>query len=445
MPPEAQIIARPLINAGFQCYVVGGAVRDMALGKKPHDLDFATDALPEKSISLFRRTVATGIQHGTITVLTGSGEYELTTFRRDGSYGDGRRPDRVDYSNSLADDLSRRDFTMNALAINCADSKLIDLYGGLADIEAGLIRAIGNPLQRFQEDGLRLMRAIRFASSLGFSIEKETLEAITQSVDMLKRLSAERIRDELSKTLVSLRPSLGLRLLAETGIMSRILPELWALDKIEQDPPHCYGALEHSIMACSHIAPHLEWRLAALFHDIGKAPCLQVDKDGIKHFFGHDQASAKMTEGILKRLKYPNTVIDTVTCLIANHMTRYSDTWSDAAIRRLLIRIGQEYLPGFLALLRADEMALGPQGQLRRDSTEALAQRINQVLAKDNVLSLKDLAIDGKDLQKLGFKPGPKLGLALGELLEAVIDDPSLNTACRLQELAKGLCEKYRV
>ena len=430
-------------EAGFDCLVVGGAVRNLVLGISPGDWDLATDALPADVVKLFRRVIPTGISHGTVTILYKGLSCEMTTFRIDGEYTDLRRPDTVEYTSSVFEDLKRRDFTINAMAMEIATGKIIDPHNGRGDCKKKIIRTVGVPEERFNEDGLRILRALRFAGRLGFTIEPATLAAMEAHADNLAGVSAERIRMELEGILAAERPSEAFNIMAQTGILRRVLPELEACRGIMQGDLHRFDVFTHSILACdgvtakSGITPDLGLRLAALLHDIGKPPCLTTD-NGVPHFYGHDGQSASLTEAIMLRLKFPSALIKRVTHLIREHMFSYTSDWTDAAVRRFIVRVGKENLDDIFALRKADSYGMtgvmpGPK------SLEELRGRIAKVLAEEEALGLKDLALNGDDLIKtLGISPGPQIGIILDFLLEAVLEDPAMNTREKLLGIAEN-------
>jgi putative nucleotidyltransferase with HDIG domain len=442
--PILKEIAAHFTRSGKKAYLVGGAVRDLLRGKKAQDWDLATDARPEEVIALFRRVIPTGIKHGTVTVLYKGHSLEVTTFRTESGYSDGRRPDEIRYAATIEEDLSRRDFTMNAIALALPEGELADPYGGAADIKAGVIRCVGNPSERFGEDGLRPLRAVRFASQLGFTVEEGTLAAIPGALDITAKVSPERIRDELDRIVLSPKPSLAFLLMEKTGLLRLILPELAACRNIDQKGFHRFDVLDHSLLACDYAArleAPLPVRLAALYHDIGKLPVRQIDESGVWTFYQHEKVSASMARDIGRRLRYPNAVIDRTAHLVEEHMFHYDDTWSDAAVRRLIIRAGEDCLDDLYALRRCDTFAAA--GAERDPGFLApLISRVDAVLAQGRALSLKDLAVSGKDLMAIGVPPGPRMGIILNELLEAVVEDPEQNTRETLLEIAGRLRDK---
>jgi tRNA nucleotidyltransferase/poly(A) polymerase len=433
--------AAVFVRAGKKVYLVGGAVRDMLRGRPPHDFDLATDARPETVQTLFKRVIPTGIKHGTVTVLWKGLSLEVTTFRTEADYRDGRRPETVNYAATIEADLSRRDFTMNAAALELPGKKLVDPFDGQGDIERRLIRAVGGARERFAEDGLRPLRAVRFAAQLGFELETATFEAIRPSLETTAKVSAERIRDELDKIVMSARPSAAFIPMERSGLLELILPELARCRGIEQKGRHRFDVLDHSLLACVYAARNnfsREVRLAALLHDLGKPETLAIGADGERTFYRHEAWSARLAEALLRRLRYPNAVIARVTHLAAEHIFHYEDTWSDAAVRRFIIRAGEENLHDLYDLRMAD--TFGATGtEPPPDKLIPLGDRVESVLAQGRALTLKSLAISGADLIGLGIEPGKRLGIMLGELLEAVVEDPALNTREQLLIIAENL------
>ncbi len=348
------------------------------------------------------------------------------------------------FTSDLIEDLSRRDFTINGMAVDPASGDIVDPNGGLDDLAAGLIRAIGDPVARFEEDGLRPLRAVRFAARFGFSIDPATLAAIPATVKRFRLVSAERIRDEFTKILVSTRAGEGIIRLDEAGLLQEFLPELTACKSVGQGGPHLFDVFRHQVAACDAAPAELGLRLAALLHDIGK-PAKRTDAgDGSLTFYGHDLESARLVDKALRRLKYPNAVIDEVVTLVKYHMFDYSDDWTDAAVRRFVARVGLEYVRPLALLRLADTTGLG-RGPADPRSVIPLMDRVEDLRAKDQAFSVKDLAIRGNDLAAIGWPKGPSMGRALAELLEAVLDDPELNTKDRLLEIAERIKDKHGV
>jgi poly(A) polymerase/tRNA nucleotidyltransferase (CCA-adding enzyme) len=445
IPGVLKRFSEPFLRQGFQCYLVGGAIRDMLLGRRLTDFDIATDALPAEVQGLFRRVIPTGIKHGTVTVLFQGTRFEVTTFRIEAEYLDGRRPDSVVFTPSIEEDLKRRDFTINAMAYDLARRRLLDPHGGRRDLRRGILRAIGQPLERFMEDGLRPVRACRFAAQFGFAIEPETFAAIPRSLDTVRKVSSERIREELVRLLAAPEPSIGFRLLHRSGLLALLLPELEAGSGVEQrgrqpgtPALHCFDVLEHSLRSCDAAPPdNLVVRLAALLHDIGKPVTLERTESGDLKFHGHELASTELAEGLLRRLRFSNEIIRRTCHLVRHHMFNYTEQWSDAAVRRLAARVGEDNLPDLLALRRADQ--IGTCGDASPSpSLAAFEKRLEQVLAGSHALSLKDLAVDGEEIMSaLGLPPGPQIGVILSQLLESVLADPALNEREKLLEIAR--------
>lgn len=444
-----------LITAGFEAYLVGGAVRDIFLGKEASDWDIATNATPEQVSQLYKKVIPTGISHGTVTVLYKNEKIEVTTFRTEADYSDGRHPDKIEYAATIEEDLSRRDFTMNAIALSLEDGKIVDPFEGQIDIKNKIIRTCGNPDERFNEDGLRPIRAIRFASQLNFDIEEKTLEAIPKAINRTAQISIERFHDEFIKLLKSEKPSVGLKLLENTGLLKLFIPELAQCRGITQADDrgyHQFDILDHLFYACDG-APkdNLIVRLAALFHDIGKVDARQVkiekDSQGNKYqiinFFNHENYSYKKTEIILKRLKFSNEIIKNTLHLILNHMFHYEPNWSNAAIRRFIMRVGIENFDNLFDLRIADAYGKNncpPQlsGTPWSDNLIELKNRIHEEITKNNALSLKDLKINGQDLIGLGIPKGKIIGVILNELFETVTDDPLMNDKEKLLNIVKN-------
>ncbi len=444
VPKDLKELSRIFIENGFQLFLVGGAVRDTLRGEQAEDWDVATDAPPEKVMELFPRVIPTGIQHGTVTVVYRGHHIECTTFRTETSYTDGRHPDTVNYAVSINDDLSRRDFTINAIAAALPSGQIIDPFEGRLDIKKRIIRTVGKPEERFAEDGLRPLRAIRFAARLEFTIEKSTLQAISPAIPKIRLVAAERVRDEFSKMLSAKEPSTAILLLEKTGLLQELFPELAACRDVEQKGYHRFDVLDHLLLTCNACpSDSLELRLAALFHDIGKPATRKTDGQGIYTFYHHEAISAKIAESILERLRYPGKTVSKVCHLIREHMFHYEENWTDAAVRRFIIRVGEEYIEDLCTLRRADVF-----GMTGIPASAALLlplrERLNKILSQQNALGLKDLKINGNDLAALGIGRGPVIGLMLKELFETVTDDPALNSRERLREIAMELRKKYQ-
>ncbi|MBR5402223.1 MAG: HD domain-containing protein [Treponema sp.] len=434
---------------GFKAYLVGGAVRDIFLHKKPHDFDVATNATPQDVIKLFKTVIPTGFEHGTVTVHFNGLEIEVTTFRTESGYSDGRHPDSVNYAATIEEDLSRRDFTINAIAADLADGTIVDPYDGRKDIKRKIIRTVGNAHDRFMEDGLRPVRCIRFACKLGFSIEKYTYSEIfdTEILQKIASISVERFRDEFTKMLESDKPSVALNLMEQTGITGIFIPELLKGRLCIQSDYrgfHDFDVLNHLYYACDG-APKdkLNVRLAALFHDIGKPDAKKILNETIT-FYNHEKIGSDITRDILTRLKFPNAVVNNVCHLIEQHMFNYESNWTVSAVRRFIIRVGKENLDDLYDLRVADIYGMHNKKVDFRYSEPIkrlveLKDRIAVELEKNNALSLKDLAINGSDLIAAGFEKGKKLGVILNHLLDCVIEDPGMNTKEKLMEVAKKM------
>ena len=426
IPEAAAQILRRLEDHGYEAYVVGGCVRDSLLGREPHDWDITTSALPGQVKALFPRTIDTGLKHGTVTVMAGREPYEITTYRIDGEYLDGRHPSDVTFTASLREDLQRRDFTINAMAYSERDG-LQDFFGGLSDLENRRIRAVGDPSRRFGEDALRIMRAVRFAAQLGYDVEEETVEAMKALAPTLSRISAERIASELEKLLVSPHPE-KLRMAYECGITAVILPEFdRCMEMPQNNPHHLYTVGEHTVQTLVHSRQDRILRLTMLMHDFGKPACHSTDEKGIDHFYGHPEVSADLAGSILRRLKYDNDTRKSVVKLVRLHDREVG--LSRKSVRRAVIEIGEDLFPLFLEVKEADIM--GQSQYQRREKLDWLRQvraLYREVLEERSCLSLRDLAVDGNDLIALGIEPGRQIGQILGRMLEDVVEEPAHNT-----------------
>ena len=435
IPVNAEKILRVLENQGFEAFIVGGCVRDSILGRRPDDWDITTSARPEQVKALFRRTVDTGLKHGTVTVLMDKESYEVTTYRIDGEYEDGRHPKEVAFTASLEEDLKRRDFTINAMAYH-PDRGLVDLFHGMDDIRAEIIRCVGNPLERFGEDALRILRAVRFSAQLGFSIEEETKKGIEELAPNLKLVSAERIQTELVKLLVSPHPDYFLTAY-ETGITRQFLPEFDACMETGQNTPHhCLSVGLHTLQSLLNIRPDKVLRLTMLLHDIGKPAVKKTDENGRDHFKMHGPAGEKMASAILRRLKFDNDTISKVCRLIRWHDDRPAPDM--CSVRRAVNRIGEDIFPLYLEVQRADMLA---QSTYKREEKAARLEGVNECYRKNleegQCVSLKSMAVKGRDLIAAGYAPGPELGEILDRLLEHVLEHPEDNEKDRLLALLK--------
>jgi len=432
-PKDLIDICKKIKKAGFRCFVVGGGIRDVILGNTVTNWDIATDATPEQINKLFTKVIPTGIEFGTVTVMIKKTPYEITTFRSDERYVDGRHPEKVTFTRDINKDLSRRDFTINAMAYDPLEGKLIDNFEGQKDLLKKTIRTVGDPLERFREDGLRPLRACRFAARLEFDIEKSTLEAIPKCLDVARKVAMERVHDELMRMLGADKPSVGIEMMRRSGLLSLYIPELETCVGVEQPKPfHEYDVYWHSLYSCDYISKEKPvLRFAALLHDIAKPPC----KEGTT-FYNHDSKGVEMAGEIMKRLKFSNEHINYVANLIKNHMFNYTPEWSDSAVRRFMRRVGVENLNDLFELRAADIKAMEREVEL--EHPKDLRIRIKKVLDEENALHIKALKVNGTDVMKaLKIKQGPKVGKILNALLEKVIDDPKLNDRKTLMEMIK--------
>ena len=425
MPQAVKEIIATLQQNNFEAYAVGGCVRDSILGREPNDWDITTSASPEEVKALFRRTIDTGIEHGTVTIMVDKVGYEVTTYRIDGKYEDGRHPTEVTFTRNLKEDLLRRDFTINAMAYNDTDG-LVDIFGGMEDIEHKVIRYVGDPKARFTEDALRLMRAIRFAAQLGYTIEEETREAMKEIAGNLKKISAERIQVELVKTLVSPNPFM-MKDAYELGLTKYFMPEFdLAMETMQNNPHHMYTVGEHSLVSVTQIRPDKVLRLAMLMHDFGKPLCITTDEKGIDHYYGHPAKSEEMAREILHRLKFDNDTIRKVCVLIRHHDERIVP--GVKYMRRAVARIGEDAFPDLFEVQEADIFA---QSQYKKESKlsalEANRRDYEEMRALNQCVSKAMLAVSGKDLIDCGMKPGKEIGRVLDAMLQDVIEEPDHN------------------
>ena len=435
LPRKVVLIIKNLQRHGYDAYAGGGCVRDSILNRKPEDWDITTSAKPEQVKRIFRRTVDTGIEHGTVTVLIGKDGFEVTTYRVDGLYEDGRHPKEVTFTSRLEEDLKRRDFTINAMAYN-DDERLVDAFGGMRDLNYHLIRCVGDPKERFSEDALRILRAVRFSAQLAFPIEPETAEAIKSLAPNLEKISAERIQAELVKLLVSDHPE-RIQDACELGITKVVLPEWDDMVGVKQNTPHHkYDVAAHTVHALQNVKNDKVLRLTMLFHDMGKPAMKTTDENGRDHFKGHAIASEQIAKTVMKRLKFDNDTIRKVTKLVAYHDYRMEPT--GANVRRAMHEIGVELFPYYLAVRLADTKA--QSSYERRGKLENIIQireLYRNALRNKECVTLKDLAVTGTDLINLGIAPGKELGTLLNELLDMVIEDPAWNQKGKLCDYVK--------
>jgi tRNA nucleotidyltransferase (CCA-adding enzyme) len=449
IPPEIQKIVETLQNKGFEAYLVGGCVRDIFRGMKPKDWDITTNAKPEQIQANFSKTVYEN-KYGTVAIINENVSdetlkvVEVTPYRLEAQYSDYRHPDRVSFSNNLEDDLKRRDFTMNAIAYEPRAEKIVDPYGGQEDIKDKLLRAVGNPVERFEEDALRMLRAVRFSCELGFTIEHHTMEDIHKSSYLLKNVSEERIRDEFQKIIMSENPMGGVIIAEKLGILEFIIPELREGIGCEQNGDHIYDVWEHSLRALNHAAEKnfpLEVRLAALLHDVGK-PRTRVwsDENDDWTFYGHDVVGGKLAEKILKRLKFPRETIEIVTKLVRYHLF-FSDVEKItlSAVRRIVRNVSPDHVWELMNVRACDRIGMGrpKETPYRLRKYEAMIEE-----AMRAPISVGMLKIDGAKLMEItGEKPGPRIGWILHALLEEALDDPAINTIEYLEKRAKELAK----
>jgi len=409
---------------GYKAYVVGGAVRNYVLNIKVEDYDITTDAHPNEVEKIFEKIVPTGIDFGTVTLIYKGNTYEVTTFRKDFLYSKNRKPKKIIYTEDINEDIKRRDFTINSLYCDI-HGNIHDNFNGIDDINSKIIRTIGNPDKRFQEDALRMIRAIRFMSKLNFNIEQKTLESIKRNSELINNISKERINDEFNQILLSQNPSNGIRTLVNTNLMKAIIPEIYSTIDFEQyNKHHDKDVYEHTLSVLDNIEADLKLRLAALLHDIEKPKCLTIDEDGEGHFKGHHIKSAEKSVEILKRLKYDNKTIEDVRVLIRYHYLK-DISIKDKGVKRFIKNVGKERLEDIFKLNIADI-----KGKATIDSIEkvySLKEKCNNILERNEPITVKDLKINGNDIKEIGIKEGPKIGEILNFLLDIVIENPKLN------------------
>ena len=429
LPKHVKYIIETLEQNGYEAYAVGGCVRDSILGREPNDWDITTSADPYEVKKLFSHTIDTGLQHGTVTIMLEHVGYEVTTYRIDGDYEDSRHPKEVTFTKSLEEDLKRRDFTVNAMAYNDRDG-LIDLFHGMDDIQKKVIRCVGNAEERFTEDALRIMRAVRFSAQFGYEIEPETKKAIVKLAPNLKNISAERIREELIKLLVSDHPDY-IRIAYETGITAQILPELDVCMETKQNTPHHkYTVGEHIIHSLTYVPGDKVLRLAMLMHDIGKPYCITTDETGRDHFKGHAEKSAEMAAVIMHRLKFDNDTLNRVKRLAKYHdwAISLSPPIKKATVRSMISRIGEDLFPDLFTIGDADLLAQSDYFKAEKEEKQQLLKEMyREIMEQGDCLSIKNLAVSGNDLIGHGMKPGKELGQVLQKMLEDVLKHPSSN------------------
>lgn len=435
LPGNVGHVINKLNEAGFEAYIVGGCVRDYLLERKPCDWDVATSALPGQIKSIFDKTYDTGIKHGTVSVSVDNALIEVTSFRIDGEYSDNRRPDHVSFTSSLKEDLARRDFTVNAMAYS-PKAGLIDYFNGRTDLENRTIKAVGEARQRFREDALRMLRAVRFSAQLGFDLEKNTYAAIGLNSKLIKNISRERVRDELNKLLISDRPG-NFNLIYTTGLLEYIIPEFTACYTTEQaNPYHVYNVAEHILRTVEYVENSSLLRWTMLLHDIGKPSKKTTDEKGIDHFYGHQEESCLLAESILNRLRFDRESIKKIVVLIRKHDLDIEDT--PKSVRKMINKVGEELFLELLKVKRADAMA---QNRIYLDKRLIKIDNIKRIYhnikSRNQCISKADMAVNGNDLIGLGMKPGMEIGKILDYLFESVLDNPKLNKKEKLIALAK--------
>ena len=442
IPTGAGNVLNKLNERGYEAYVVGGCVRDSILGREPGDWDITTSAAPHIVSRIFERTYDTGIKHGTVTVISDEEAYEVTTYRIDGSYEDGRHPVDVSFTKDINLDLERRDFTMNAIAYH-PKGGFVDPFNGKNDIERCIIQCVGNPNDRFTEDALRMLRAIRFSGQLHFKIEIETLAAITTQSRLIEKISKERIREELNKLLLSEEPS-KLLLMEQTGLMNYILPEFKnCLETVQNNPYHVYNVGMHTIKTVESVKKSSVLRWTMLLHDIGKPHTKTTDEKGIDHFYGHGEKSVKLAEKVLRRLKFDNKSIDRILHLIKWHDRPIEP--SKKSIRKAIRVLGEDIFSDWLEVKKADIAGQNPEYlQKRLEQLDEVSLMHKEIVEANECVSMKDLCVNGIDLITIGIPQGKQMGYIMNKLLDRVVDNPDLNQKEILLEIAKELVTKLK-
>lgn len=441
VPKDVFSICEKLRAAQKRAWIVGGCVRDSLLGKAVADWDVCTDARPDELMKLFPRAIPTGLQHGTVTLVMHGHHYEVTTLRGETTYSDGRRPDAVHFVDDITADLARRDFTINAIAVDPWKGELVDPFAGRADIDRKVIRAVGDARERFSEDGLRVLRAARFSATLEFELDADTFAAIEPTLDTFKKVSAERVRDEWVKTMKAKRPSRAFEVMRTSGILGVTCPELLEGVGMEQNKWHSYDVWKHGMECMDACIGDPILRIAALLHDVGKPRSRAFsDKTQDWTFYDHDRIGAEIAHPIATRLRFSNDERERIVSLVRHHLFHY-DQWSDAAVRRWIKRVGSDRIEDLYRLNEADIRGKGPAfDPSHLSNLEALKAHVAKVLAEGAALSTRDLAIDGNTLMKeLGLRPGRIIGEILTTLLEEVIAEPSVNEREKLLERARAI------
>jgi tRNA nucleotidyltransferase (CCA-adding enzyme) len=429
VPPDVLGLCERLRSCGKRAWIVGGCVRDLLANRAASDWDVATDARPSELLAIFPRAIPTGIEHGTVTVVLGGMHYEVTTLRGEGTYSDGRRPDWVEFVDELTADLARRDFTVNAIAIDPVDGRVVDPFDGTGDLARRVLRAVGDPGRRFGEDGLRVLRAARFVATLDLTLDPTTEAAIGPNLDTFRKVAAERVRDEWLKTMKARLPSRAVEVMRRTGILGVTCPELLEGVGMPQNKWHAYDVWRHGLECMDACTGDPVLRFAALLHDVGK-PRTRAWSDATSDytFYDHDRVGAEIAEPIAARLRFSNEERARIVALVRHHLFHYSDLRTDAAVRRWIRRVDPSRLEDLYCLNDADVRAKGRDFEGDLAALAQLKAHVARVLAEGTALSTRDLKVNGHDLMReLGLRPGPIIGRILDALLDAVTNDPGLN------------------
>ncbi len=437
-------ICKELRNAGESAWVVGGCVRDTLRGQQVNDWDVATTALPAKVQQTFRRVIPTGIDHGTVTVLWRGGAYEVTTLRGEGAYSDGRRPDSVVFVEDIDRDLARRDFTVNAIAYDPVEGRVVDPFHGLVDMRNKVLRAVGVPSERFQEDGLRILRGARFVATLDFDLDETTEAAFRGALDTFRKVSPERVREEWMKTMKARTPSRAFEVMRRTGILEVTYPELLEQVGCEQNQWHAYDVWDHTMRVLDESTGEPAERIAALLHDVAKPRTrARSDKTNDWTFYHHERVGADMAAQWLRDYRFSNRERDLIVGLIRHHLICYTSDWTDAAVRRFIKRVGTPNVEPLLRLGEADALGKGRNVEEELAALKELRIRIDRAVEEGSALSTQDLAIGGTDvIEHLDGRAGPRVGEILRNILERVIEDPSLNTRDKLMPIVEQLARE---
>ncbi len=441
IPAAVRGLCERLRERGKRAWVVGGCVRDLLRAKPVNDWDIATDARPDELLRIFPKAIPTGLAHGTITVVKDGAHYEVTTLRGEGTYTDGHHPDWVEFVDDITADLARRDFTVNAIAVDPVAGTVIDPFDGQGDLQRGLLRAVGDPRQRFSEDGLRVLRAARFVATLELALDPATEAAIEPTLGTYRKVAAERVRDEWVKAMKAATPSRAFEVMRRTGILAVTCPELLEGVGMEQNRWHAFDVWRHGMECMDACQADPILRIAALLHDVGKPRTRAFsDKTSDYTFYEHERVGAEIAEPIAARLKFSNDERARIVALVRHHLFHYSEDWSDAAVRRWIRRVGRERLEDLYVLNASDVRAKGRGFEDDLDALARLKVHVARVLAEGAALSTRDLRVNGHDLMKeLGLRPGRILGDILEALLDAVTTDPALNDRSALLERARQI------